>query len=121
MAKRIPANPRPPRSDLVDAVVLEVYGLVHDQGWLADRALERALRRERKMWASERRLAAESLYGLLRMQGQLEWLLGGGEPGRPARGLGLPMRYAGWLVRFGGVRPEDAAARLAVPAGALRP
>ena len=28
------------RADLVDAVVLEVYGLVRDQGWLADRALE---------------------------------------------------------------------------------
>ncbi len=120
MAKRVPKNPRPPRTDLVDAVVLEVYGLVHDQGWLADRALERALRRERKMWASERRLAAESLYGLLRMQGQLEWLLGGGEPGGPARGLGLPLRYAAWLVRFGGAGADEAAARLAVPAAPLR-
>jgi 16S rRNA (cytosine967-C5)-methyltransferase len=120
MAKRIPKNPRPPRTDVVDAVVLEVYGLVHDQGWLADRALERALRRERKMWASERRLAAESLYGLLRMQGQLEWLLGGGEPGSPARGLGLPLRYAAWLVRFGGEPAEAVAARLVVPAAPLR-
>jgi 16S rRNA (cytosine967-C5)-methyltransferase len=120
MAKRIPKNPRPPRSEFVDAVVLEVYGLVHDQGWLADRALERALRRERQMWASERRLAAESLYGLLRMQGQLEWLLGGGEPGAAGRGLGLPLRYAAWLVRFGGVPADEAAARLAVPAAPLR-
>jgi 16S rRNA (cytosine967-C5)-methyltransferase len=120
MAKRIPANPRPPRLDLVDAVVLEVYGLVHDQGWLADRALERALRRERKMWASERRLAAESLYGLLRMQGQLEWLLAGGEPGAPGRGLTLSARYAAWLVRFGGASPADVAARLAIPPAALR-
>lgn len=120
MAKRTPKNPRPPRSEFVDAVVLEVYGLVHDQGWLADRALERALRRERKMWASERRLAAESLYGLLRMQGQLQWLLGGGEPGAAGRGLGLPLRYASWLVRFGGVPADEAAARLAVPAAALR-
>jgi 16S rRNA (cytosine967-C5)-methyltransferase len=120
MARKIPAKPRPPRTDLVDAVVLEVYGLVHDQGWLADRALERALRRERKMWASERRLAAESLYGLLRMQGQLEWLLAGGEPGAPGRGLTLAARYAAWLVRFGGVSPDETARRLAVPPAALR-
>jgi 16S rRNA (cytosine967-C5)-methyltransferase len=108
-----PGN-RPPRLDLVDSIVLEVYGLVRDQGWLADRALERALRRERKMWASERRLAAESLYGLLRMQGQLEFLLGGGEPGAPVKPLELTARYAAWLVRFGGASPADAVARLAV-------
>ena len=120
MPRPRPATLRPPRKDVVDAAVLEVLGLVHDQGWLADRALERVLRRERRMWASERRLAAESLYGLLRMQGQLEFLLCGGEPGAPARGLGLPARYAAWLVRFGGASPEEAAARLAVPAGALR-
>jgi 16S rRNA (cytosine967-C5)-methyltransferase len=105
---------------VVDPVVLEVHGLVHDQGWLADRALERVLRRERRMWASERRLAAESLYGLLRMQGQLDFLLAGVEPGAPAPRLGLPLRYAGWLVRFGGASAEEAAARLAVPLAALR-
>ena len=121
MPRSRPTTLRPPRLDLVDAAVLEVLGMVHDQGWLADRALERVLRRERKMWANERRLAAESLYGLLRMQGQLEFLLAGGEPGAPARGLGLAARYAAFLVRFGGLRPEEAAARLAVPAGALRP
>ena len=111
---------RPPRLDIVDAVVLEVHGLVHDQGWLADRALERALRRERKMWASERRLAAESLYGLLRMQGQLDFLLAGVEPGAPAPGVALQARYAAWLVRFGGAPADEAAARLAVPRTALR-
>jgi 16S rRNA (cytosine967-C5)-methyltransferase len=100
-------------------VVLEVYGLVHDQGWLADRALERVLRRERKMWATERRLAAESLYGLLRQQGQLEFLLGGGEPGAPARPLELTTRYAAWLVRSGTASPADAAARLAAPPALL--
>ncbi|HET6410996.1 MAG TPA: methyltransferase domain-containing protein [Anaeromyxobacter sp.] len=119
MTKRRPASPRPPRLDLVDAVVLEVYGLVREGGWLADRALERVLRRERRMWASERRIAAESLYGLLRMQGQLEFLLSGVEPGRVGAGLSLPVRYAAWLVRFGGVEPTEAHARLAVPPGAL--
>ncbi len=53
-----PLKERPPRLDLVDALVLEVHGLVHDQAWLADRALERVVRRERKLWASERRLVA---------------------------------------------------------------
>ena len=112
--------PRPPRLDVIDAVVLEVYGLVHDQGWLADRALERALRRERKMWAVERRQAAESLYGLLRMQGQIDFLLSGHAPGDTARGLDLATRYAGWLVRFGGTTAVEAAARLGVSAGTLK-
>jgi 16S rRNA (cytosine967-C5)-methyltransferase len=102
---------RPLRNDLIDALVLEVHGLVHDQGWLADRALERALRRERALWASERRAVAEAVYGVVRWQGQLDALLGG----RPD----LATRYAAYLVRFGGVRPEDAARRLAVPKGAL--
>ncbi|HEY6002914.1 MAG TPA: RNA methyltransferase, partial [Anaeromyxobacter sp.] len=81
-----PARPRPNRNDLVDTLVLEVHGLVHDQGWLADRALERALRRERALWASERRAVAEAVYGVVRWQGQLDLLLGG----RPS----LALRYA---------------------------
>ena len=81
------------RTDLVDALVLEVHGLVHDQGWLADRALERALRRERTLYSAERRAIAEALYGIVRWQGQLDLLLGG----RPS----LALRYAAWLARFG--------------------
>jgi 16S rRNA (cytosine967-C5)-methyltransferase len=99
------------REDLVDAVVLEVHGLVTDQGWLADRALERALRRERALWAGERRAAAEAVYGLVRWQGQLDLLLGT----RPS----LALRYAAWLARFGGVAPRDAARRLGVSSAAL--
>jgi 16S rRNA (cytosine967-C5)-methyltransferase len=97
----------------VDALVLEVHGLVHDQGWLADRALERALRRERALWASERRAVAEAVYGIVRWQGQLDLVLGG----RPS----LPLRYAAWLARFGGAAPAEAARRLAVRASALAP
>jgi 16S rRNA (cytosine967-C5)-methyltransferase len=97
----------------VDTLVLEVYGLVHDQGWLADRALERALRRERALWASERRAVAEAVYGIIRWQGQLDLLLGG----RPS----LALRYAAWLVRFLGVEPRQASRRLGVPAAALAP
>jgi 16S rRNA (cytosine967-C5)-methyltransferase len=99
------------RKDLVDAAVLEVHGLVHDQGWLADRALERALRRERGLWASERRAVADAVYGVVRWQGQLDALLGG----RPS----LSERYAAWLARFGGVAAADAARRLGVPPARL--
>ncbi|ABS24514.1 RsmB/NOP family class I SAM-dependent RNA methyltransferase [Anaeromyxobacter sp. Fw109-5] len=108
---RKPLRPRPNRNDLVDPLVLEVHGLVRDQGWLADRALERALRREPKPWASERRAVAESVYGLIRWQGLLDFLLGG----KPD----LATRYAAWLVRFEGVPVADAARRLAVPPAAL--
>jgi 16S rRNA (cytosine967-C5)-methyltransferase len=107
---------RPLRHDLVDAAVLEVHGLVHDQGWLADRALERALRSDR-LFASERRAAAEAVYGLTRWQGQLDWLLSGGGGPPPD----LVTRYAAWLARFGGVPRLDAARRLGVAAARLLP
>jgi 16S rRNA (cytosine967-C5)-methyltransferase len=109
-------QPRALRHDLVDAAVLEVHGLVHDQGWLADRALERALRSDR-LWASERRAAAEAVYGLTRWQGQLDWLLtaAGGPP------PDLVTRYAAWLARFGGLPRLEAARRLGVPAARLLP
>ena len=106
---------RPLRTERVDAVVLEVHGLVHDQGWLADRALEMALRRER-LWAAERRAAAEAVFGVTRWQGQLDWLLAAG-----GRGPDLSTRYAAWLARFGGLEREDAARRLGIPPGALAP
>ena len=106
--------PRPPRHDRVDAAVLEVTGLVGEQGWLADRALERVLRRERTLYAPERRAVAEAVYGLLRARGQLAWL---------AAGLGGPLEpaavYALWLVRVAGAAPEQAARRLGVPAQVL--
>jgi len=116
---RKPHKERPPRLDLVDALVLEVHGLVHDQSWLADRALERVVRRERKLWASERRLVAESTYALVRAQGQLDFLLANVMPGEPAPGVDLATRYAAWLVSAGGATRADAARRLAVQAGPL--
>jgi 16S rRNA (cytosine967-C5)-methyltransferase len=103
----------PIRRDLVDAAVLEVHGLVHDQGWLADRALERALRRERGLWSTERRAVAEAVYGIVRWQGQLDALLGGVPT--------LSERYAAWLARFGGASAADAARRLGVAAARLAP
>jgi 16S rRNA (cytosine967-C5)-methyltransferase len=104
---------RPVRDDLVDAAVLEVHGLVHDQAWLADRALERALRRERGLWSAERREVAEAVYGIVRWQGQLDALLGGGPS--------LAERYAAWLSRFRGVPPAAAARRLGVAPARLAP
>jgi 16S rRNA (cytosine967-C5)-methyltransferase len=97
------------RDELVDPAVLEAYGLAHDQGWLADRALERVLRRERRLFAAERRAASEAVYGLVRWQGQLEWLLGKEGPRAP-----VPLRYALWLARFGGLPPAAAARRMAL-------
>jgi 16S rRNA (cytosine967-C5)-methyltransferase len=96
--------------------VLEVHGLVHDQGWLADRALERALRNDR-LWAAERRAAAEAVYGITRWQGQLDWLLSAGGAPPPD----LVTRYAAWLCRFAGVARLDAARRLGVAAARLLP
>ncbi len=112
-AKPRGATPRRPlRQDLVDSAVLEVLGLVREQGWLADRALEGVLRRERRLYSVERRAAAESLYGVVRWQGQLEWILGG----RP----GLSELYAAWLSRHGGLSSGEAERRAGLAPGALR-
>jgi len=103
---------RPLRQDLVDSAVLEVLGMVREQGWLADRALEGVLRRERRLYSTERRAVAESLYGVVRWQGQLEWILGG----RP----GLGELYAAWLSRRGGLPADEAERRAGLARGALR-
>jgi 16S rRNA (cytosine967-C5)-methyltransferase len=107
-------EPRPLRHDLVDAVVLEAYGLVHDQGWLADRALERVLRRERRLFAAERRAAAEAAYGMIRWRGFLEWAVGLGHEA-PEHAV----RYAAWLAAFGGEDAGAATRRLGVPPASI--
>jgi 16S rRNA (cytosine967-C5)-methyltransferase len=104
--------PRPLRKDLVDAAVLEAYGLAHDQAWLADRALERVLRRERRLYANERRAVAEATYGMIRWRGRLEWLLG-------APALDHATRYAAWLATAGGAGAAESARRLGVSPAAL--
>jgi 16S rRNA (cytosine967-C5)-methyltransferase len=101
------------RTDLLDTCVLEVLGLVREQGWLADRSLERVLRRERRLYASERRAVAETVYGILRSLGQLEWLLANETAPAPAVLLAL------WLARTGAAPPEVAARRLGVPPRAI--
>ncbi len=110
---------RPLRPDLVDAAVLEVYGLVREQAWLADRALERVLRREKRLYAGERRGVAEAVYGMLRWEGQLRWLAGDRSaislPARAGRAaVDLSTLYALWLARSGSTPPEAVAKRLGV-------
>ncbi|HET9598736.1 MAG TPA: RsmB/NOP family class I SAM-dependent RNA methyltransferase [Anaeromyxobacteraceae bacterium] len=99
--------PRAVRTDLVDAAVLEVHGLVAEEGWLADRALERVLRREARLYAAERRAVAEAVYGIQRLLGQLTWLAGGAR-------LDPSTAYALWLARAGAAPPDAAARRLGV-------
>ena len=110
------AMSRPVRPDLVDAAVLEIAGLVSEQDWLADRALERVLRREKRLYARERRSVAEAVYGILRSQGQLAWLAG--EAAGRGR-LDPASVYALWLVRSAAVSPEVASRRLGVAAALL--
>jgi len=111
---------RPIRTDLVDAAVLEVFGLVREQGRLADRALERVLRRERLLYSDERRAVAEAVYGILRAQGQLNWLLGGGRSAPEAASPDLATLYGLWLSRSGSASPGAAARRLGASEELLR-
>jgi 16S rRNA (cytosine967-C5)-methyltransferase len=112
---RAPDRRRAVRFDLVDAVVLEAYGLVREERWLADRALERVLKQERRLFAAERRAVAEGVYGVVRWQGRLLWLLAQGGVSQPE----LALLYGAWLVRLAGAKPEAVSARLGVERAAL--
>ncbi|AKU90606.1 RsmB/NOP family class I SAM-dependent RNA methyltransferase [Vulgatibacter incomptus] len=57
------------------ALVLEAYGAIRDEGRVADRTLDYLLRREKRLYANERRAVAEAVYGLLRAEGRLTYLL----------------------------------------------
>lgn len=59
---------RPLREDLIRALVLEAHGAIRQDGRVADRVVEYLLRRERRLWARERRLVAEAVYGMLRSE-----------------------------------------------------
>ena len=101
------------RDDLVDAAVLEVLGLVREQGWLADRALEVVLRREKRLYSVERRAAAEAVYGVLRAQGRIEWLLG--------HRASIAELYAASLFGPGALSLDQAERRTGLAKGALAP
>jgi 16S rRNA (cytosine967-C5)-methyltransferase len=66
---------RPLREDLVLQACLEAYGAVRHEGRLADRALEFTLRHKKQLHSAERRAVAERVYGLLRRQRTVDWLL----------------------------------------------
>lgn len=66
---------RPIREDLVRALVLEAYGAIREDGRVADRTLDHLLRRERRLWARERRRVTEAVYGMLRSEVRNDALL----------------------------------------------
>ena len=66
---------RPIREDLVRSLVLEAYGAIRGEGHVADRTLERILRRERGLGSRERRRVSEAVYGILRSEFRNDALL----------------------------------------------
>jgi len=92
------------RSHLVRTAVLEIYEEVRRQDARADQAMQRVLRREKSLRSVERRAIADAVYGLLRLQGRVDHLLG---RALQTRKLGLNdlatptqhlLRYAGFLI-----------------------
>ena len=90
-----------------------MLGLVREQGWLADRALEVVLRREKRLYSVERRAAAEAVYGVLRALGRIEWLLG--------HRASIAELYAASLAGPGGLSLEQAERRMGLGRGGARP
>ncbi|MDR0966023.1 MAG: hypothetical protein LBM75_05920 [Myxococcales bacterium] len=66
---------RPLRHHLIRAAVLELYAAVRVDGALADRALERLLKREKNLFSAERRAIGEDLFLLLRRERFLDFAL----------------------------------------------
>src|SRR5438270_9178651 len=64
------------RAQLVRTTVLEIYEQVRREGARADQALQRVLRREKQLRSVERRAVSDAVYGLLRLQGRVDHLLG---------------------------------------------
>src|SRR5256885_13584358 len=92
------------RSHLVRTAVLEIYEEVRRQDARADEAMQRVLRREKALRSVERRAVADAVYGLLRLQGRVDHLLG---RALQTRKLGLEdlatptqhlLRYAAFLI-----------------------
>jgi len=101
---------RPVRHDLVQATALEVYASVRQEGRLADRALDRVLRRERRLYSNERRAVAEGVWGLLRHERRIDFaLFGRGAP--TLHGVDLyRARWAGLAVLEGQAAAQIASA-----------
>ena len=106
------------RAQLVRVAVLEIYEQVRREGARADQALQRVLRREKQLRSVERRAVSDAVYGLLRLQGRVDDLLG---RALATRGSGLNklatptqhlLRYAAYLV-IGEKQSGESAAGLA--------
>jgi 16S rRNA (cytosine967-C5)-methyltransferase len=108
------------RSHLVRTAVLEIYEEVRRQDARADAAMQRVLRREKALRSVERRAVADAVYGLLRLQGRVDHLLGGALQTRKQtlKDLATPtqhlLRYAAWLI-LGEAQSAQSAANLAGP------
>src|SRR2546423_13170982 len=111
------------RSHLVRTAVLEIYEEVRRQDARADEAMQRVLRREKALRSVERRAVADAVYGLLRLQGRVDHLLGRALQTRKLalKDLATPtqhlLRYAAYLVVGEGQSPQSAAG-VAGPEGA---
>jgi 16S rRNA (cytosine967-C5)-methyltransferase len=92
------------RAQLVRTAVLEIYEEVRREGARADQALQRALRREKQLRSVERRAVSDAVYGLLRLQGRIDYLLASALRTRKAtlEKLATPtqhlLRYAAYLI-----------------------
>jgi len=91
---------RPVREDLVRAAALECLGAILQERQLADRVLERVLRREARLYSNERRAVAERVYAALRRKGTLDFAIDRGLGAR-ARALTSGERDA---IRLAGAR-----------------
>jgi 16S rRNA (cytosine967-C5)-methyltransferase len=108
------------RSHLVRTAVLEIYEEVRRQDARADVSMQRVLRREKALRSVERRAVADAVYGLLRLQGRVDHLLGRALQTRnlALKDLATPtqhlLRYAAWLI-LGERQSAASAANLAGP------
>jgi 16S rRNA (cytosine967-C5)-methyltransferase len=108
------------RTQLVRTAVLEIYEQVRREAARADQAMQRVLRREKALRSVERRAVADAVYGLLRLQGRVDFLLERALAMRKLRlsSLATPtqhlLRYAAYLI-VGEQQSADSAASLAGP------
>ena len=100
---------------MVRTAVLEIYEEVRREGARADQALQRVLRREKQLRSVERRAVSDAVYGLLRLQGRVDHLLGRALATRKMalNGLATPtqhlLRYGAYLVAGEKQSPQSAA------------
>src|SRR5437899_11874805 len=111
------------RAQLIRTAVLEIYEEVRREGARADQALQSVLRREKLLRSVERRAVSDAVYGLLRLQGRVDYLL---QRALATRTLSLEklatptqhlLRYAAYLIAGERQSPQSASG-LAGPEGA---